>query len=742
MAFEISVDQIKHLQILLRKDANLSWYQPEKEENLPLPKLASVAETVAKLDPSPPYLRCKNCNGRLLRGVQSFICVFCGANPHKDLPPDPIKFKNTLGYRWLLESLQLDGSEMVEPIVDEHASNRARSDSNNEIPLSELIDLEIQWHSEAEGTLSSNSDSEAFPGESLLSLSGVDVDSFFDRRESSSNVSELNSVFERNLGAASAASDNTFQANENLSLFQNVQASEALGGSVEDQSGDSFSGWEANFKSASSGPVHEESKSVDHSKVELDTVSGYRNDSVGVTKNDDFNPSASEDDWFHCDGFRTSNSMIDGQSGKLEKTGDLLRMEKEEIVNASSTRNLDWMQNDQWQESDTKIPDIGATNEDDSWNDFTGSASTQDRSGIVSSSTITAQTGNFEFPAVNLTDTKPEEGANSSSNKEFDWMGDNQWQDNDNKATDNVGTKEATVSFDSWNDFTGSAAAQYSSPSVSNAEITDQTGKFEKTEDPNDTKTVESAVGSSSNFDWMQNDQWQGSNNKATGITNTNDVTDSFDAWNDFTGSAISQNPSSSVSHSEIKDQTGISEFTAGLHDTNTVKGGNASKVKSFDWMQDDQWQVSNNRTTDTVTTKDDAGSFDVWNDFTNTASRQEDPFKNVPLQTLYQTHSEKTVEMNLFGSSNNSHDMDFSGFSRHGFLEQFDNPLSIPAATNAQHTSSSLNRVADEDTVRQNPRDVSTADVGSKDDDVEILMSQMHDLSFMLESNLSFPSK
>ncbi|KAL5063101.1 hypothetical protein RYX36_024838 [Vicia faba] len=739
MAFEIPLDQIKHLQILLRQQANLSWYHPEKDENLPLPKLASVTETVAKLDPSPPHLRCKNCNGRLLRGVQSFICVFCGANPHKDLPPDPIRFKNTLGYRWLLESLQLDGSEMVEPIVDELTSNRARSESNIEIPLSELLDLEIQWQpSEAERTLSSNSDSEAFPGESSLSLSGVDVDRFFERREFDSNVSELNSVSERNVGAAS---DNSFQANENLSLFQNVKASEALGGSVEDRSGDSFSGWEANFKSASSGPVHEEFKSVDHSKVKLDMVSGFRNDYVGVTKSDDFNPSASEDDWFQGDGFRTSNSMIDGQSGKLEKPGDLHHTEREEIDNASSTRNLDWMQDDQWQESDSKIPDIGATDEDDSWNDFTGTTSTQDPSGIISSSTITAQTSNFEFPAANLIDAKPEEGANSSSNKEFDWMGDNQWQDNDNKATDNVGTKEATVSFDSWNDFTGSASVQRSSPNVSNSEKTDQTGKFEMTEDPNKTKRAESDVGSASNFDWMQNDSWQGSNNKATGITTANEVSDSFDAWNDFTGSAISQNPSSSVSHSEIKDQTGISEFTADLHDTNTVKGDNASKVKSLDWMQDDQWQVSNNKTTDTVTTKDNAGPFDVWSDFTNTASRQEDPFKNVPLQTLNQTHSEKTFEMNLFGSSNSSYDMDFSGFSQHDILRQFDNPLSTPAAINAQHTVASLNRVADEDTVRQNPRDFSTADVGSKDD-VEMLMSQMHDLSFMLESNLSFPSK
>lgn len=49
--------------------------------------------------------------------------------------------------------------------------------------------------------------------------------------------------------------------------------------------------------------------------------------------------------------------------------------------------------------------------------------------------------------------------------------------------------------------------------------------------------------------------------------------------------------------------------------------------------------------------------------------------------------------------------------------------------------------RVADVDTTRGSPIDVSTAEVGSKDD-VEMLMSQMHDLSFMLENNLSFPPK
>ncbi|KAJ1378599.1 putative dentin sialophosphoprotein [Sesbania bispinosa] len=741
MAFEMPLDQIKQLQILLRKKANLSWYQPEKQENLALPKLSSVTETIAKLDPSPPYLRCKNCNGRLLRDLQSFICVFCGSNPHKDLPPEPIKFKNTLGYRWILESLNLDGSEMVAPMVEENASYRGRSESKDEIPLSELLDLEIRWPSEAEITRLSNSDWALFPGKSSLNLAGVDLDSFFDRRESDSDVSEQNLAYGRQVGAAS---DDTFQANENLSLFQNVQASKAVAGSAEELSGGSFSGWEANFKSASSDPVHEEFKSADHSKVESDTVSGDWNNSVGVKKSDDFNPSAStENGWSQGDGWRTSNSEVHSQNGKSELTMDPNHAKTSETASGSSSRNLDWMQDDQWQGCDNKTPVAVATDEADvsfdAWNDFTGSASTRDPSSIISSSEITGQTGKSDFSA-DLNDRKTEEDASSSSNRDFEWMKDDEWQYKSSNTTDNISTNEAADSFDAWNDFTGSANMQYSSSSVSQSEITGQTGKFELTKDPNDTKTAEIATGSSNNFDWMQDDTWPGSNDRATDIVTTNEVTDSFDAWNDFTGSAISQNPSSSVSNSEVTGQTGKSEITAGLNDTKTAEGADASSVKSFDWMQDDQWQVSNNNTTDNVTTNAIADSFDVWDGFTSLATTQ-DPSSNVWNQTVNQTSAEKSSEMNFFGSSNNSHDMDFSGFSQHDlFSGQFNNPVSSPAATNDQLAAASSNRVDDVDT-RGNSRDVTTAEVGSKDD-VEMLMSQMHDLSFMLQSNLSIPPK
>ncbi|KAM0979698.1 hypothetical protein ACFX13_015792 [Malus domestica] len=97
------MDVIKQSQISLRKEAELLSYDPD---DTPLPNLPSVKETLAELDPSPPYLRCKHRKGGLLRGVQTLTYVFCGRKHCKDLLPDPINFRDTLGYRWLLQYLR------------------------------------------------------------------------------------------------------------------------------------------------------------------------------------------------------------------------------------------------------------------------------------------------------------------------------------------------------------------------------------------------------------------------------------------------------------------------------------------------------------------------------------------------------------------------------------------------------------------------------------------------------------
>src|ERR1044072_1103487 len=99
---------------------------------------------------------------------------------------------------------------MVAPTLEENASNsRGRTESKDEIPLSELLDLEIRW---PERTLSNDSDSTAFPGKSSLNLPGVDIDSFFYGRDSDSNLSEQKLASRIEVGAASGS---TLDANEN-----------------------------------------------------------------------------------------------------------------------------------------------------------------------------------------------------------------------------------------------------------------------------------------------------------------------------------------------------------------------------------------------------------------------------------------------------------------------------------------------------------------------------------------------
>ncbi|CAI9090110.1 OLC1v1024801C1 [Oldenlandia corymbosa var. corymbosa] len=113
MAYQLPDDLIRQVQLATRAESGLSHYDPTQN----LSPLPAISETVASFDPSPPYLRCKNCKGRLLRGVQSVLCVYCG-RPTDNLH-DSICFKDSLAYGWLLESLQLDGSEIVGPLLEE-----------------------------------------------------------------------------------------------------------------------------------------------------------------------------------------------------------------------------------------------------------------------------------------------------------------------------------------------------------------------------------------------------------------------------------------------------------------------------------------------------------------------------------------------------------------------------------------------------------------------------------------------
>ncbi|XP_050136668.1 uncharacterized protein LOC126612319 [Malus sylvestris] len=198
------------------------------------------------------------------------------------------------------------------------------------------------------------------------------------------------------------------------------------------------------------------------------------------------------------------------------------------------------------------------------------------------------------------------------------------------------------------------------------------------------------------------------------------------------------------------------------------------------DWVQDNQLQTTSNKALDNKTTDADGDSFDAWNDFASSknASNLAD---NSVKQSINQTTSvDHTSETNLFGTSSSS-DLDFGSFLQPDFS---------PGALNSSNSSTVVDRVHLEPSVLdrclykptfigaiiaaescfESPwnanfpfsimladastndgkksedvvegGDVSSVRAGSKSDDVERIMSEMHDLSFMLESTLSIPPK
>lgn len=383
MAYEIPHDLIKQLQISLRNGAKISSYDPHDPA---LPNLPSLHQTIADLDPSPVYLRCKHCKGRLLRGLKSFICVFCGREQNTEVLPDPINFKNTIACRLLLESLGLDGSEMVGPI-DLKESNRVKSPE--QFPLTDLLDLEIKWpESETKGLLNET----PAPSKSNLNLAGVDLDCYFseDKKDTTSKASDEPIPLNKQIDVSESK---TFEDNVDFSLFGNVQSSETATRITKHESDDSFSGWEANFQNASSATPHDNSKSVDpfavsglnmSSSLETTFGIGHQNESRSGELEDAKTPSSSmTNDWFQPqdDLWSSSNHESIRMPDQIEQTGILIDGRPVETANCSSSASVDWFQDDQWQGGSQKKPDDKSVFEDDdsadAWDDFTSSTGVQ-----------------------------------------------------------------------------------------------------------------------------------------------------------------------------------------------------------------------------------------------------------------------------------------------------------------------------------------------------------------------------
>ncbi|GMH12583.1 hypothetical protein Nepgr_014424 [Nepenthes gracilis] len=243
MAYEVPRDPVEQVRILLRKEAGLESYNPNDSSALLI--TPTLEEGIANFDPSPVPLRCKHCNGQLLRGLQYIICVYCGREQQEFLP-EYISFKTTVGCQWLLESLGLDGTEIVVPPVEDSRTNRRQSVSNNEIFLSNLIDLKMKWPDESDRFGFAVVNEAPIPGKRF----GVDSDGLFSgaKRETVSSMPNEQLMPNETRKNESTA----FQEQGSLSLFDNQQSCWAPMEFDEVEQADSFSGWEADFQSDSS----------------------------------------------------------------------------------------------------------------------------------------------------------------------------------------------------------------------------------------------------------------------------------------------------------------------------------------------------------------------------------------------------------------------------------------------------------------------------------------------------------
>ncbi|KAL4581352.1 hypothetical protein LXL04_017566 [Taraxacum kok-saghyz] len=255
-------DLINQSQIKFRELAGLSSFNPQHPT---LKSLPTVQNSISALDPSPSRFRCKHCEEKLLRGSQSLICIYCGQCQAKDLSPEPILFNSTTGYRLLLQSLNLNASEMIEPLVEEKRSNKAGTPAEGVKALSELLDVKIIWPDALEIPDTSYVN-KMLDHSSSLHFSRVFSDNF-EQMDSGSDASE------EHADAISSKDDEIggFEGEDNLSLFQKSDVPETSAMSS-DLSGER----DAEIQPSISSPQNEDSlsgavnSSEDYSKSTAD----------------------------------------------------------------------------------------------------------------------------------------------------------------------------------------------------------------------------------------------------------------------------------------------------------------------------------------------------------------------------------------------------------------------------------------------------------------------------------------
>ncbi|XP_073155890.1 uncharacterized protein [Henckelia pumila] len=626
---EFHRELIRQVQISTRSAAGLPGYDPNDPT---LPALPSLSAAIAALEPSPPHLRCKLCKASLLRGLQSNICVYCGARCQNDAVPDPICYNSTIGYQWLLRSLALDGSEMVKPPTSKNEQDRGQSSTKAELPLSDFINFRIAWPAEIEKQETTISEKQSEERKRFWCPTGLAADNFFFK---------LTNVGTTGTKAVAGL--------DNQNLFQHVHSSEPADGSAMGKNTESFSEWQADFKFSISDNQHGAAKS-----------------SVQVMGSSDDSGNKIQES--HASHFASSD--ID-----LSAHMDSVFGHKEDLTDGKPMDNP------------VASPALGEWDSDDPWTNIG-----HNESQIVGGSDATVSP---KDPFGNL----------DNLSTSADLLQDFQWQ-----------TSNADVPANKTMD--GKLNTMDESQTV---------GDFDATLSAKDDLTVEISNNLSAiDDDLFEDFQWQ--TNEA-GITSIK---------------TVDEEPSTNK-----RSQLAEGSF-AGINaeDDHILKKSNDHSA-NVDLFQDFQWQtnqtdMSENKRMHEENNAVDGDAFDEWNDFTGSASLQ-DPSQNEWIQSDHLSTSHKnSADIDLFSPNSTFDERDIDGFPEPNLLSTYTVDESS-AAENAISSKPSL--------IRLNGTSGSSSDFASAandsndddkstnpEDDVKILISQMHDLSFMLRTDLCIP--
>ncbi|TYI18517.1 hypothetical protein ES332_A07G096500v1 [Gossypium tomentosum] len=700
MAIEIPKDLITQLQISLRKQANVPSYD-STDPSLPgLPLFHSTSDS--------PRRRCIHCKSRLLRGSDSILCIFCGKRP-TETPPPPIKFQSTSGYRWFLHSLNLDGSENVGESLDGDGKDKG---SGEEFALSDILGLEIKWNDvEFKGFESGLRKSDP------LNLAGFDVEDDF--------------LVERKEGSASIPSEGTSA----------VKKGTGFTGSNVHESRGAVSGWQAEFQSD------------DHGAISTMSFDPFASSSKGI--------SSDIDDAVVGQG----TNLFDGKD-KGNQT-------------SSESKTTDWFQGDlksnftsgdQAQSSISNTLGERTINDDDDWNYFTGSTNAQgsldqDADGLKSmnekgSSADLSTHMDSVFGTGDSFQGKPVD--NTTSSHSSNWFQDDLWSNSTSKTVHhteqfdkNVGNKDGEIlaninsvtndedSFGAWNDFKSSSILN-SSISSSNEHGIHTSTTEEKNSDPFsgwDTD-FQSANSKNNRVGSIASDPFVGS---SLGLSDHIDTV--FASGNDLFDMKAKDNSNASNANSWLQDDLWSNSSsklthqaenlgaTGDIMDSGKAKSVHNSSSIDVNWFPDDQLLTGNKKAPDEKSIEETDNLFSDWSDFKSSTTKQ-DPLSDSSKQAITIDDNNDLSAWNDFTSSTGAKDP-LSNSSKQTDL--------FSGAFSNQNGSTDIDIIWPEAPIsaRMADEDFSNATTGgSKADEIEVLMSQMHDLSFMLETNLSVPTK